>query len=168
MKKLLIVAPILLALTAMDASAGSFKNRSFNATSSQTTAQGTRTRAVSQQATENGYMRQRSTTLANGQTKSVDKLVTRNAETGTRTAQQTRTGYNGQTQTRNAETVRTENGYQHQAEVTNANGQSVQRNVNAQYDKENGTASKEITRTNAAGESQTRTVERTVTKETSE
>ena len=160
MKKLVLITPLLLSLACIEAHAGGGKNKSFTANTSRTNAHGTHVRQIQQQATAKGFQRNRTVTLANGKTKTVDKTVTRNPETGNRNAQRVVTGFNGQTRNRMSETQRTETGYQQHTSMTNGQGQTISRAVDNQVDRESGTQVKTITRTNALGENTTRTVER--------
>ena len=106
---------------------------------------GTGTASTVTQKTDTGYTRNTTATNAQGQTATRSAVVTRDAETGTRSVSADRTGFDGRTTSYDSERQRTENGYTQQDTWTRDNGKTVSRDVAVSNDKEAGTNTRDAT-----------------------
>lgn len=117
------------------------------------------TRATERQRTESGRTRQDTWTGREGRTATRDAVVTNDRETGTRTRNVDYTGPNGNTAGVDSVRTRTDDGFTRATTVTNAQGETATRDLTVSRDKDAGTVSREANYTTFDGRTGSRTDE---------
>lgn len=110
-------------------------------------------RETTQQATENGFRRDTVVTNAQGQTANRQVEVVHDKEAGTRTRTMTGTTFDGKPVSGQSVTTRTEDGFTRQDSFTGPNGQTRTREMDVSRD--GNTVTKTVTTTNPQGQTQT-------------
>jgi hypothetical protein len=126
-------------------------------------AQGSYTRTTTRQRTENGRTRNDTWTGANGRSATRDAVVTNDREAGTRTRNVDYTGPNGNTRSVDTVTTRTDSGFQRNTTATNAEGQTATRDATLTRDASTGTVTRSANYTTFDGRTGSYESERTRT-----
>lgn len=112
-------------------------------------------RQTEQQATDKGFKRNTTVTNDQGQTATRQVEVVNDKDAGVRTRTMTGTTFDGKTVSGQSVTTRTDDGFTRQDSFTGPNGQTSTRQVDVSRDAEAGTVTKNVTTTNPKGETHT-------------